>query len=149
MNKRYLLALVNTILLVSLSLFAWDKYLVVKDYFTEFEIKFDLSHVFKAMKHDILVLFTGMLSLVGILFFNRQKTFFFVSIFYASIVLVLIFLLRSISPLTVIVVISEIIFLWLLIWNNTFLVFENKRGIKLVFLTIGALVYFCSFHIGR
>lgn len=147
MNKRYLLALINIILLVSLSLFAWDKYLMVKDYFTEFEIKFDLPHILRAMKHDILVLFTGILSLIGILFFYNKKTFFFISTFYTSGILVLLLFVRSISPLTVIVTISEIMFLWLLIWNNTFLVFENKRGIRFVFLFIGTLIYFCLFHL--
>jgi hypothetical protein len=142
MIKKYLFALVNLVLLFPFILFVWNRYLIIEQHYLKLGVEFDLTLIFKAMKHDILILLVGLLSFIGILFFNQKKTFFFISTFYAAIQLLALILIPSFSFWYITLVISEIIFLWFLIWSNTFSVFENKRLLKLGFLAIGVLLSF-------
>lgn len=143
MNKKYFLALANIALLIPLVLFAWDKYFTTKQYYAELELEFDLVNAFISMKYSLLILFVGILSLVGILFWTQKKVFFFISSFFGAALLVLLLLVQSLSIVRIITILSEVVFVWLLVWRNTFSVYENRRGFKWMIFMISALSYLC------
>lgn len=142
-NKRFLLALTNSVLLVQYALLVKHRYVNIEYYYTQIlGIEFDFASIVIVMKLDILILLAGLISLIGIIFWAHKKVFFFISTFYASSCLVGLFLSPSFRYFYILLVLAETTFLWLLIWNNTFTVFEKKRGLKLTFLLIGASIYF-------
>lgn len=140
-KMRYLFALINLVLLFPFAKFAWHRFHYIQDSFSEQGIEFGIHGVFIVMKHNVLTLLLGFLSFIGILFYSQKRTFFFISTFYASTQLVDLIMIPSFSFWYIILVMSLITFLWFLIWNNIFLSFENRKGLKFVFLLSFVIVY--------
>lgn len=141
MKKKYFLALANLILLIQFALFVWNKFLFFEQCFENLGRKYDVLDMLKTMRHYILILTLSLFSLIGILFGSNKKWFFFISIFYAATQLVLYFHPTTYTFQYAITLLAFISFLWFLILNNAFLVFENKRVLKMIFLFIGVLLY--------
>lgn len=141
MNKKYFFALTNLILLVPFALFVWYKFLYFEQCFKKLGIEYGLADILKTMRQYVIILSISLVSLIGILFWSQKKVFFFISTFYAAIQLVLLFLTPSFSFAYTLMSLAVITFLWFLIWSNTFSAFENKRGLKLIFLFIGVVIY--------
>lgn len=148
MKKKYFFALTNLVLLVPFTLFFWYKFLFFEECFKKLGREYDLVDILKTMRHYIIILVISILSLMGILFWSQKKAFFFISTFYSAIQLVLLFLTPSLSFYYTLMTFSVITFLWFLIWSNTFPAFENKRGLKLIFLIIGIVIYIPIFLFG-
>lgn len=141
MSKRYFLAIANVAILLPLTLFAWDRYLLTEQYFEKYKIEFGASEIWKATNHSIFFFFLGLLSLFGVLFWPQKKITFFISILYAASVLFLLFFMQSLSFWNITIILGELVFLWLLVWENTLLVFENRIGLKLISLVLGFALY--------
>lgn len=141
MIRRFYLALANLALLVPFVLFVRIRFSTFQQLYIELGKEFDLANIFKTMKHDIFILSIGLLSLIGILFWSKKKTFFLISTMYIATQVVTIFLIPNFSITYSIMVLAAIAFLWFLIWNNTYAVFKNKWRLKLTFLFCGIIIY--------
>lgn len=148
-KKKYYLALVNLILIVPFALFVFSQYSNVDQflnaYSLKYSVKYDIFDLIKAIKHEVFVFLLSLLSLTGILFWSHTKKFFFISIFYAATQVVLLCTTFSLNFANLFSAFALIVFLWYLIWSNVFSEFENKRGLKLIFLLAGIAIYLLIF----
>ena len=138
--KKYFFALVNVILLVPYTSFIRLRVNKIEKYFNEFGIEYDFFDLAKAINLELFISLISVLSLVGILFYSNKKSFYFISTFYGSIQLVLLFFTSSFSFAYGLMVLSVFSFLWFLIWGNVFKYYETKKIEKLTYLLIGVII---------
>lgn len=140
-GKIVLTVFTNVILLLLYADFVRFRYTNFLDLLNNFNQQWSFAIIFKSLGHEIIILLIGLLSLVGILFKRNSKLCFFITILYISISSTTIILAPSVSMIYCLKLLTTLTFLWLIIFENVFSVYQNKMGLKFIFLSLGMIIY--------
>lgn len=145
--KKFYFILSNSILFISLFLFAYRRFTMIEIYYKHFEIEFTLALKYNVLKYDVFLLSLSLISILGIIFGLKNKVYFFISMFYAATQFILLCYTPSISFSYFIMIIGELLFLKFLIFDNIYIPYSDNYRLKLLFLLIGLvfsipLIYF-------
>ena len=103
--------------------------------------KHDFFDTILWMKHELIIIFFGLFSLLGVLFWRTKKVFFIISAFFISTQIVVIFAAPSLSLFFLLKLIAVGVFLWLLLFKDVYIVFKNKLRTKFIILLTTLLLY--------
>jgi hypothetical protein len=123
-------------LLIPFFLFVRIRYFDIQEYYSDINLEFNLITMVRVMKYDIAILTIGFLSLIGVLFFRNNKSFFFLSLLFLGTQCITTFLIPSLSLTYFLLVIAAVTLLYLIVWNDLYYVYINKRGVKMIFLLV-------------
>lgn len=146
MKKQYLLILANLILIGIYIHFVYWRLLRLEYLYESSSKEIDFSIILTRLDHEWIVLALASLSLIGAIFWNKSKFFFWISTLYISTQCVMLFLAPSLSVLFFIKLIAVVAFLWLLIYENGYSVYVERGYLKLLFLFFGIFLYLLFFY---
>jgi hypothetical protein len=141
MKRNFFLILSHLILIIIFIFFTIYRYSQIKNLYKRFGEELNLSGTIDLMMHEFIILIIGVLSLIGVIFLKNSKLFFFISTFYISTQCIVLFLAPSLSIIFFLKLIAVITFLWTLIYEDVYNVYLNKRGLKIISLSMGMLIY--------
>lgn len=144
--KNYFFLFLHALMLFPLVLYIKNRFNIINQYYSEMGIEFDVLLIAKGMKIDLVILLLGILSSTGIIFKNKIKFFYFISSFFGAIQFTILLLIPTFSYWYFILIISEIFFLWLLMWSDLFLN-EYSRKLKLFHFLFFVVILLLSYMI--
>lgn len=139
--KKVIFITTNLLLLLDFSLFAHYRYLKIIKINNFLEEELSVVNIMAKLSHELIVLLLGVMSLFGILFFKGYKTFFFFSASFISILAVLVFSNFSLNFLFLTRFVVVLAFVWCLIFENIYTVYNNNLVIRIGIFTSFIVIY--------